>query len=330
MRANPRYDRLRDALASCDRVLLTGPTEPDGDSLGACLALQRVLRRRGVEVDVTGAPAFRYTWLPGAPDIVADGSLRPDYDAVVVLDGDRHRLTPGAERAFAAASVKGIVDHHASTTEDGYTHCWVEPTATSTCEMLYDALVGSGEALDPELATLLYVGAIFDTGGFRYSNTTPATHRMAAHLLEIGIDHTAITTRVLMERREAGMRLAGRVFCDAERALDGRLVIGAASARLLASLGADTGDLEGLVDALVYVEGTEVAVLLTERGPDKVKASLRSRGRVNVARVARELSTAGGGHAKAAGALIDGSLDHARAQVIEEVGKALEGCTRAA
>lgn len=321
------HDLLR-ALEKSRKVLLTGPVEPDGDSVGACLALQRILRAGGVSVDVGGEPAYRYLWMPGARGFVPDAQIEPRYDAVVVLDGDRHRLTPQARAAFDAARVKGIVDHHASTRTEGYTHTWIDRCATSTCEMLYDAFVEEGGRLDPDLAVLLYVGAIFDTGGFRYSNTTPATHRMAARLLEEGIDHAAINARILMERRIEALRAAGHVFNGVELRVDGMVSIGALTKASSEAMGLVPGDLEGLVDALVFTEGVEVAVLLIEKAPRRVKASFRSRGRVDVAAVAQELTPSGGGHTKAAGAVLETDLRDAKARILNVLAAKLE-CPKA-
>lgn len=318
-------DQLLHALEGAGRVLLTGPVETDGDSIGACLALQRVLGERGLEVDVVGDVSYRYVGLPGVEAMLRDDDLSLAYDAVVVLDGDRHRLAPRTDVAFAAARVKAIVDHHASTRSDGYTVAWVEGGATSTCEMLYAGLLKRrGITLDADLAALLYVGAIYDTGGFRYSNTTPATHAMAADLLALGIDHADLSTRILMERRESGLRLAGEVFAAAELHVGGRLALGIVPLELAQRVGAVPGDIEGIVDALVHTRGVEVAVLLVERRPDLTKASLRSRGLIDVSRVAQSLSTAGGGHTKAAGASLLGTLDAARERVRDVLAAAIE------
>jgi phosphoesterase RecJ-like protein len=315
---------LVSVLSGCGTVLLTGPLEPDGDSIGACLALQRVLRAQSAsaKVDVAGVPGWRYDGLPGASAMIADAAVG-NYDAVVVLDGDRHRLLPNVRRAFAEAPVRGIVDHHVSTTADGYTHWWLSPHATSTCEMVHDAMVALGMPLDRDLATLLYVGTIFDTGGFRYSNTTPATHRLAAALLEHGIDHASLCARILMERREPGMRLASRVFADARIELDGRLVVGSIPHGLWCELGLVGGDVEGIVDALVHLQGADVGVLLIGREDGSTKLSLRSRGSVNVAAVAKSLSASGGGHAKAAGASVAVGIEAAHSKVAEAVKAAL-------
>lgn len=310
---------LLDALQSSGSVLLTGPAAPDGDSIGACLALQRVLAARGVPVDVAGTPSFRYAWLPGADGMIADDALPPHYDAVAVLDGDRHRLSPPARDRFTAARVRGIIDHHASTQPDGYTDVWLDPDAGSTCEMLYEALEGWGEPLDTELATLLYAGVVFDTGGFRYTNARPQTHQMACALLAQGIDHATVCARVLMERSPSGLRLAAEVFQRSELHLDGTLAVGVVDRGTWARLGCSAGDLEGLVESLLYIVGVDVAVLVVERADDTVKYSLRSRGDVNVAHIAQQLTPSGGGHAKAAGACVEGGTARAVDRVIRTI-----------
>jgi phosphoesterase RecJ-like protein len=310
---------LLNALCQSGRVLLTGPVAPDGDSIGACLALQRILESRGVIADVAGTPNYRYAWIPDANRMVPDARIRPDYTAVVVLDGDRHRLTPPALAAFEAASVKAIIDHHASTVPEGYTHWWLDGKAASTCEMLFRRLGDWSIELDADLAAQLYTGAIFDTGGFRYSNTTPATMKMAAALIATGIEHAAICTRVLMERRESRLRLAGHVFSPTTFHSGGQLAVGLATADLKHRFDCIDGDLEGIVDQLVHVHGVQVAALLVQRDGDEIKYSLRSRGKIDVAKVARELSPKGGGHSKAAGASVFCPVEEAARRAVEVI-----------
>jgi len=292
-------------------VLLTGPLSPDGDSIGACLALARLLVDRGQEVHVAGDAGFRYAWLPRADTLRADEALAAHYPTVVVLDGDRHRLTPRVEQRFAQATNRCIIDHHASTDPDGYTHYWVQPNAASTCTMLYEQLEAFGGTLDPELATLLYTGLVFDTGGFRYTNTTGATLRMAAALVDQGIPHASISARVLTERRLEGLRLAGAIFAGATTHFDGQLVTACVSLDDLSAQNASPEDLEGVIDALVHVHGAHVAMLCIEQSPGKVKYSFRSRNQVDVAAVARSITPHGGGHAKASGARLTAPLDDA-------------------
>lgn len=331
-----RLQAVSDALEGCGRILLTGPIHPDGDSVGACLALADALRRRHPEarVAIAGDPGPRYGWMPGADAMLPDAEVAPDWDAVVVLDGDRLRLEPPVEAAFAAARVTGLVDHHRSSSTEGYTVAWLDPSATSTCQMVYDALVAHGDPLSHTVATGLYVGTIFDTGGFRYSNTTPATHRMAAHLLELGVDHADANIRVLVERRLRGVRAAGSIYTAAREALSGRCMVAHVTQALQQELGLVQADLEGIVDRLVYVPGVACSALFIEKPPaddgtPAVKVSLRSRGEVDVAAVARSLAISGGGHEKAAGALMLVSPAEAERAVLLALSAALDGSGQA-
>ena len=309
------------ALRSSRRVLLTGPEGPDGDSIGACLALQRAAAKLApdVHVDVAGDPGFRYAWMSGASEMVADADVS-DYDGVVVLDGDRTRLTRSVGRAFAGARWTGLIDHHRSSGIDGYTLPWLDAAAESTCVMVRRLLGHWGVALDRTYAEALYTGIIYDTGAFRYSNTRAGTHTLAAELLGHGIEHWKICERVLMDRRLSGLRLQARV-CDEARGLArGRVLVGVCTQAAMAELGAEDQDVEGIVDALQHVQGVELAALVVERGEGRCKVSLRSRGGVDVAALAQRLSVHGGGHAKAAGATLSMSI----AEAVGRVEAALE------
>ncbi len=292
------------AIRASNRVVLTGPEGPDGDSIGACLALRRVLMQAapGVRVDVVGAPSARYGFL-GDVQAMLPNSAAPGADGVVVLDGDCRRLPTEVAKAFGEARWTGLIDHHRSTTTAGYTVALLAPSAESTCSMIASMAARWGVPLTAELAELLYMGVVFDTGAFRYSNTQPSTHRLAATLLEAGIDHATIVLRTLVERRAASLRVMGAVFGGARFGEGGRSLVGAVSLETLRMAQANETDLDGVVDVLQHIEGVEVAALVTERDA-RAKVSLRSRGAVNVAELAQSLHPGGGGHAKAAGVVM--------------------------
>ena len=292
------------------RVLLTGPVDPDGDSIGACLALQVGLAHvTGSDVTVAGEPGPRYAWLPNAHAMVADAALTGRWDMVIVLDGDRNRLESGAEAAFRAAGVRAIIDHHRSTTIDGYELALVRPHASSTCELVHDILQEWNVEIDQDLAAMLYTGLVFDTGGFRHSNTTPAIHRLAARLLEHDIDHSDISLKVLAERDPAGLQLLGEVIEQARFFGGGRVSIASIPQTTMTRLGANVQDIEGIVDTLLHTRGVECSGLLIEKPDGRVKLSLRSRAVVDVANVAASLHPGGGGHARAAGVMLPGPLE---------------------
>lgn len=309
--------RVFEALVAAEgRVLITGPVGPDGDSVGACLAFARVLRDRGARVVVAGDLPARYRWMPGAGDIVADAQVAGPFAAAVVLDGDRHRLPRPIAPLYEAAPVRAIVDHHGSTDPHGYSHAWLEPRTESTTGMLLRAFRRWGLSIDRELAELLYTGLVFDTGGFRHANTGPETHRLAAELVATGIDHATIAIRTLAERSLPALRAMGRILADAEWVVDQRLCLGRVPVALQRELGLVDGDLEGVVDALINTDGTEIAALLIARPDNTVKYSLRSRSSRDVAALARVLHPSGGGHPRAAGALVAATLADAEAHLL--------------
>lgn len=313
-------ERLLRLVRESRTVLLTGPEGPDGDSIGAALALRRLLLTAapGVEVRVAGRPGPRYAFLPDAASMVPDEAVGP-ADGVVVLDGDRKRLVAPVARVFDGARWTGLVDHHRSTELAPYSVALFDPAAESTCGMVAALADAWGVPLDKALGELLYAGVIFDTGGFRYSNTHASTHRLAARLLETGIDHAQIMLRVLVERRVPAMRLLATILADARLLAEGRVAVGTCSRARMAELGADESDLEGIVDLLQHTEGVELAVLVVEKGPERVKLSLRSRGRVDVAAFAHGLHEGGGGHAKAAGVVLAGGFEGLLPWITERV-----------
>ena len=310
-------ETLRGLLDKSQRILLTGPDHPDADSLGACLALQRILNRWGLVADVAGHVPDRYRNLPGTHVVLPDDQVARGYDAVIVIDGDRHRLTPQVQACFERAQIKGIIDHHVSTQPDGYNYVWLDPNETSTCTMIQKALARWREPLDAEIAQLLYAGTIYDTGGFRYSNTSPETHRLTADLLATGFDHVAVSAQVMVERTRSGLSLTGEVFRSAKSLVEGRLIIGQVPKSLMESCEGCYDDLEGIVDALVHVVGADAAALIIELEHGRCKYSLRSRGAINLVPIVQQLSPTGGGHPNAAGAIVDASMDQATSRVIE-------------
>ena len=153
MNAASPGELLRMAMQSARSVLLTGPMFPDGDSIGACLALARAIEHlSSARVDVAGAIPLRYAWMPGADSILADEAVAADYDLVVVLDGDCRRLPPPVEAAFHAATMRGIIDHHSSTGPEDYDIALIDASAASTCEMVYELLIRWGIAVDVDLS----------------------------------------------------------------------------------------------------------------------------------------------------------------------------------
>ena len=310
MSSKEEISQLYTAIKGAGSILFTGPMDPDGDSIGASLALCRAAKgfSKGT-LHVAGEANYRYAWMPQADTLLTDNQLLPHYDLVVVMDGDRTRLTKTVTALFEAAETTALVDHHGSSSADGYDVVILDPQSPSTCEMVYRMLSDWKVELDADMAAHLYTGIIFDTGGFKHENTRPETHRLAAQLLDLGVSPAPIHAKVLHERTSGGLRLLGEVLGSAQFYADGEVVVGVVTEDAVRRLGIASGDTEGIVDALLNTAGVEVAVLVKQVGTSVVKLSLRSKTRVNVARIARELNEGGGGHIRAAGCRVPCSLD---------------------
>ncbi|MCK6526973.1 bifunctional oligoribonuclease/PAP phosphatase NrnA [Myxococcota bacterium] len=308
--------RLFHALASrATSVLLTGPSEADGDSIGAGLGLAQVLRRTfpHLRVDIVyHAPVpERYRFLPGADRVLTaqEAGGRGPYDLAVLLDGVRHRLGDVGS-AFDAAGARVLVDHHRSTDPAEYDLALLEPDMSSTCELVYHLATSPvfGAEVDRDLATNLYAGMIFDTGTFRYSCTTPGTLRVAARLVETGIDFQAIVERILLDTPYSATLFRGRVLAETRTSGDGRVAWAVAPRTLFRELGVGGDATEGVINHLIFITGVDVAMLFVEKDAGVLKVSFRSRGAVNVAEAARLLDPTGGGHDRASGVTLRGDL----------------------
>jgi len=317
---------LADRVQHKKRILLSGPVRPDEDSVGACLALARGIRFiSSAHVDVAGDLLHEFSWLPETDTAVPDAEVTSDYDMVIVLDGDKTRLVRNVDNAFAAAQTKGIVDHHISTDINGYDIVLLDPTAASTCDLVYEILLSWNCPLDADTACLLYAGLVYDTGGFRYLNTTPTTHIFASELLKTGFDHAYVNVKVLSERTRSGLRVMSHLLTHTEFLADGKVALGSLSLDDFERLGGQKGDTVGIIDALLFTQGVIVACIINEksRGIDgsqpAVSISLRSRSNtdpeIDVSQLAQKMNPNGGGHARAAGAMVHETLDTVHARI---------------
>jgi len=324
MDLNPVMSRLGPLVRQARRALLTGPVEADGDSLGATLALASVLRAVNPELDVVTvciAPVpRRYGFLSDIERLVGPDELRGPFDLAFLLDGVRHRIGPVGE-FFDSAATRVLVDHHVSSDPDEYDLALLDVHRASTCEIIYDLARHPqfDVEIDRAMAQQLYTGIAYDTGTFRYSCTTPDTLRLAADLLQTGIDAQQIIERVFLDASYIETVFRGGVMSSIELAARGAIAHASITRDRLSQHDLGDGATEGLINSLVFIEGVEVAFLLVERRPGRIKVSFRSRGAVNVAQVASDLSPMGGGHDRAAGVTLQGALADVHQRVLRRV-----------
>lgn len=312
---------LATLLESTHRVLLTTHEHPDADGLGAMLALAHYLHDRGkaTRIVVTpGVPPFLTFLDPESrietfepQDHHADLASWPDT-WMVVDASEVHRLGK-MEGAFRASNaVKVCLDHHMKTTSEGFHHEFIDPTASASSELVHD-LIAPRMEMNRATAEALYAGLVDDTGNFRFSNSTPKAHRMAADLLGRGVDPAATYQALYHQGRPERLRLFGRAFETLRLLADGRYGTLCVTRRDMEACGATSDDLEGLVNEPLKLRGVEVAGLFQEREDGVIKVSLRSRGRIDVNAICR--SFGGGGHRLASGVRLQGPLSTALAQL---------------
>lgn len=303
-------------------MAVTTHINADGDAAGSVAALALLLPQLGIEevvvVNPTPWPAlFAFLLTSEINDQTHRGpAALKGIDALISLDvSDMKRIGHLADTARALRIPKLVVDHHVPTDEPAGDIVLVDSEACATGELLYDLAIELGLTITEDVAVALYTAILTDTGGFRFSNTSPRAHAIAAVLLGKGVDPEEIYRRIyasvsigrLMLLREALNSLG----------VDGihGLAWISVSADALERFSVSSEDLDGIVDHPRSIAGTRMALFFRELSHGKVKVSFRSAGDVDVNRFARQFG--GGGHAKASGALIPGSLDAVRNQVVE-------------
>jgi phosphoesterase RecJ-like protein len=312
------------------RVCLTTHVNPDGDGLGSEAALAHLLRARGVEVSVTNPtatpPRFRFLFeeLPGVDRTAEAVKELRRADVIVVLDiSELGRLGMLADSVRDRGVPVGCIDHHVSQGVLPPGPRYVDPTASATGELVFEIAKADGWPIDRVAARALYVALLTDTGGFRFSNTHPRTLRIAAELLETGVDPEAIYLDVYARAPEGRPRLLG----EALQTLVVEPEIGLAWVTIppgaVERLGLTSDDLDGVVEYPRSVDGVRMALLFREVSAGRVKVSLRSVGGVDVAAFAKQFG--GGGHTKAAGLAVLGSLAEVQASVLAAAREYLAG-----
>jgi phosphoesterase RecJ-like protein len=244
----------------------------------------------------------------------------------VVADiSDVKRLGNLTESVRRLTVPKIVVDHHVASDDPAGDIVLTDTTACATGELVYDLACELDLEITPEIARALYVAILTDTGAFRYSNTTPRSHAIAAELLSKGVDPEEMYQRVYASAPAGRVRLLAEVLTSLgvdEPCGLSWLTMGAGS---LERYGVRSEDLDGIVEHARSIAGTRMAIFFRDLGYGKVKISFRSTGDVDVNRFARQFG--GGGHVKASGALVPGTLDEVRDRVVSEA-KDFLGCTR--
>ncbi len=317
---------LADWICQKDGFTLVAHISPDGDTLGSNLALCCALQAMGKQAQVVcDQPVpYIYAFLPGAKSIALTQQARQDYHHIIAVDcADQQRMGE-AQALIKVAGDTANIDHHG--TNIGYAaYNLVDPQAAATSELIFALCNALQVPLDEKIATCLYTALVTDTGNFAYSSTTARTLRVAAALLETGIDIADINRRIFRTVPLSKTRLLGRALCTMELYAQGALGISCVSRQDMQDCGATSEDVEGIIDNIRDVEGVEIAMLLRESSMgNSIKISLRSKEYADVSQIACRFG--GGGHIHAAGCTLEGNtLKQAKSLLLEASQAALRG-----
>lgn len=299
--------KIASELEHITSAAIAGHIRPDGDCVGSCMGMYLYIKKnypniRDVKVYLEPV-CSAYRFIQGTGQIQSDFSEDKKYDLFIALDsGDTGRLGEAA-KYLDLANRSICIDHHIS--NQGYADINViDPGASSTCELLYGLM--EPELIDREVAEALYTGIVNDTGVFQYSCTSPKTMRIAAELMEKGIDFSGIVDETFFEKTYVQNQIMGRALLESMMILDGRCIVSAVRQKEMEFYGVTPKDMDGIVSQLRNTKGVEVAIFLYESNLQEYKVSMRSKGIVDVSSIA--VYFGGGGHVRAAGCTMQGSI----------------------
>lgn len=295
----------------------------DGDALGSQLALYHFCKTTGKTcycLNLDPLPE-QISWLSGSENLVSELPADVDFDLGFLMETTEARRMGDRVSFFEKARTTIHLDHHINVKGLGKINL-LDDKASSTCEILFNIFEKTGEKLSLECCEALYVGIMTDTGNFRYNNSTPRAHQIAARLIEKGLVVDEIFKKVYETTNYNRVVIHGLAMARTTQHFSGKLVTSWLKIDDFTRTGSAEVDADGCIRHLSCIKGIEVAILFKEVEGGKVKISFRSTGRVDVMAISREFQ--GGGHRLAAGAQIDGELEEVMARVIARVSEVLQ------
>lgn len=298
-------NQIWNEISTAHTIGIVGHYRPDGDCISSVMALYNYITKvysdKNVDVYLEGIPES-FQFLKNIDQVKEEYKAEVIYDVCISLDcGDKERIAVASE-AYEKAKFTINIDHHISNTNFADMNC-VEPTASSTCEVLCHLF--EWHNIDLTIAEALYLGIVHDTGMFKHSNTSKETLNLAAKLIEMGVPFSKIIDETFYQKTYIQNQILGRCLLESIMILDQACIFSVVTKRMLEFYNATSQDLDGVIDQLRVTKGVEVAILIYEIASQEYKVSMRSNGKVDVSEIA--LFFGGGGHRNAAGCTLKGS-----------------------
>lgn len=318
--SNPTLDQILKALREGMSFCLSGHQNPDADVVGSELAMASLIDRLGpgkkIDIANAGHPPKSLSFLPGFNTVKSVDKVDGTYDVAIVFEcSGQDRMGNVIDLAKQAKTVINL-DHHLHNPNFGTINL-VEPTTSSTAELIFKIIEHSKLPITKAEATCLWAGLTADTGWFRYGNTNTQSMEIAGKLLATGLPISDIAEKMYMSRTHAAIKLLGWVLSNMRLFHQDRVAMLTIPIEIYEKLGAGPDDVEEIVNHGLKIDSVLVSVLIKEKSPDLVKASLRSKGNIDINRVARQFG--GGGHKNASGMAYNGTMEDAERKILAEV-----------
>lgn len=294
-------------LKGANTIGISGHIRPDGDCIGSVMGLYLYLKKalpKAKIIPMIEEPAPEFSCIKNINEIVTDFKPGVDkFDAYIGLDCSSPDRYGEAEKFFNEAGKRIVVDHHIS--NEGFGDAsYIDGHASSTCELVYDLI--KKKYMDIDIAKALYIGMVHDTGVFQYSCVSPKTLMIASDLISYGFDFSEIIDVTFYEKTKIQNAMLGRSLVESIYFMDGKCVVAKVDQKMMEFYGATPHDFEGICNQMRYTKGVEVAIFMFELEPGTYKVSLRSKGNVDVSKIAKFYN--GGGHSRAAGFTMSGTF----------------------
>ncbi len=312
-------DDILEQINKANTIVILTHENPDGDAIGSSLAMYHALKAYGKNPDIIIPEHSKiFNFLPGIESLKKESSIE-HYDLAISLDCASIKMLNGFSNYFENAKVKVCIDHHGTNTMFG-DYNYVNPDSPACSQILLVVLEYFGIEVTKEIGTCILAGIITDTGGFRYQGVTAETFEFVAWLLNKGVNVSSIYRKVLQIKTKPNFELHRIANNRLEFLENGKIAYTYITKDDEQSVNAENGDYEGIVENGRDIEGVEVSVFIrqTEKG---CKVSLRSNDYVNVSEACAVFG--GGGHPKAAGCTISGTIDQAKEMIVKEVSRLL-------
>lgn len=312
-------ERLREA----NSFIIASHSSPDGDGIGSCIALGMALEKMGKEVVLYNSDPIPWNlkFLPGADKFTSKLPQDGQFDMAVMVDCAQRKRISKEFAAYQGFESVACIDHH-QLEESEADYLLLDAEAASTGEVVFRLMRRADIEVNADVAQLIYTTLVVDTGFFKYSTTDAHVLSIASELVELGAKPWVVSKHLQECYPEARMKLLAKSLATLTVQLDGRYAVMEVTQKMLKETG---GSMELSDEFAVYpraIEGVEVAALFREVDGDLTKVSLRSKDVVDVSALARTMD--GGGHARAAGVRIKGSMDEAKQKILDAVEEALQ------